>query len=51
MIARLLVTKFGIQPSEVAKMTLPMVQSLVDTTGEIVTLRDAKALERFFSGG
>lgn len=50
MIMRLLVTRFGIQPSEVARMTLPMVTALVDDSGEIVTLRDVKALERYFSG-
>lgn len=42
-------TKFGVQPSEIAKMSIIAAVKLMESDGkEVVTLADTAALHRFF---
>lgn len=46
-VAKVLVIRFGIQPSEIARLTVQFICELLDNSDEIVTLADTAALHRF----
>lgn len=51
-LAKILIVKFGIQPSEIGRLTMAFINDLMEENGsEVITLADTAALHRFLSAG